>query len=119
MDLQKAERYMDDRRVQEAEDICLSVLADRPDHVRALRIMGEIRLRHRDLDEAEQYIDAAMELDVQDPKLFNQRGRLRNNRGQLDSAEEDFRHALELDPNFADAYNNLGHVLRRKGFAEA
>jgi len=119
MDLQKAERYMDDRRVQEAEDICLSVLADRPDHVRALRIMGEIRLRHRQLDEAQQYIYAAMELDEQDPKLFNQRGRLSNNRGQLDAAEEDFRHALELDPNFADAYNNLGHVLRRKGFAEA
>ena len=49
MDLQKAERFIDDRRVQEAEEICESVLAQRPDHVRALRLMAEIRLRARQL----------------------------------------------------------------------
>jgi tetratricopeptide (TPR) repeat protein len=119
MDLQKAERFVDDRRVQEAEDICQSVLAERPDHVRALRLMGEIRLRHGQLEEASRYIDAALALDDHDPKLFNQRGRLRNNLGYLDEAEADFRHALELDPNFADALSNLGHVLRRQGFGEA
>ena len=119
MDLQKAERFVDDRRVQEAEEICQSVLAERPDHVRALRLMGEIRLRRGQLEDAARYIDAALALDDQDPKLFNQRGRLRNNLGDLDQAESDFRHALELDPNFADALSNLGHVLRRQGFADA
>ena len=119
MDLQKAERFIDDRRVQEAEEICESVLTQRPDHVRALRLMAEIRLRARQLDEAEAYIDAALKMDPEDPKLYNQRGRLRNNRGQLAEAESDFRLALELDPSFADAYNNLGHVLRRNGYAEA
>lgn len=119
MDLQKAERFIDDRRVQEAEEICESVLAQRPDHVRALRLMAEIRLRARQLDEAEGYIQAALEMDPADPKLFNQRGRLRNNRGQLADAERDFRRALELDPGFADAYNNLGHVLRRNGYTDA
>lgn len=119
MDLQKAERFIDDRRVEEAEEICKSVLAQRPDHVRALRLMAEIRLRDKQLEEAEQYITAALEMDPEDPKLYNQRGRLRNNRGQLAEAESDFRRALELDPGFADAYNNLGHVLRRSGYIEA
>ncbi len=119
MDLQKAERFIDDRRVQEAESICHTVLAQRPDHVRALRLMAEIRLRERRLEEAEEYINAAIALDPEDPKILNQRGRLRNNRGQLTEAEADFRRALELDPTFADAYNNLGHVLRRTGYEDA
>jgi len=119
MDLQKAERFIDDRRVQEAESICQTVLEQRPDHVRALRLMAEIRLRERRLEEAEEYINAAIALDPEDPKILNQRGRLRNNRGQLAEAEADFRRALELDPAFADAYSNLGHVLRRTGYEEA
>ena len=119
MDLQKAERFIEDRRVQEAESICQTVLEQRPDHVRALRLMAEIRLRERRLEEAEEYINAAIALDPDDPKILNQRGRLRNNRGQIEDAEADFRRALELDPSFADAHSNLGHILRRHGYEEA
>jgi tetratricopeptide (TPR) repeat protein len=119
MDLQRAERDMNDRRVAEAESICQSVLADRPDHVWALRLMAEIRIRQKRPDLAWDYISQALDLDLSDPLLFNVRGRLYNNRDQLEEAEADFRQALALDPQFADAHNNLGHVLRRKGYHEA
>jgi tetratricopeptide (TPR) repeat protein len=119
MDLQRAERDMRDRRVAEAESICQSVLADRPDHVWALRLMAEIRIRQKRPDLAWDFISQALELDLSDPLLFNVRGRLYNNRDQLDEAEADFRQALALDPQFADAHSNLGHVLRRKGYKEA
>jgi tetratricopeptide (TPR) repeat protein len=119
MDLQRAERSMRDRRVDEAETICQSVLTERPDHVWALRLMAEIRLLQKRSDEASDYVEQALALDPLDPKLFNIRGRVRNNHDELDPAENDFRQALELDPQFADAYNNLGHILRRKGYDEA
>lgn len=118
-DLERAERFLSDRCVEQAEEICQSVLEERPDHVRALRIMAEIRLAANKLEDAERFITAALELDPEDPKLQNQLGRLSNNYGQLDQAECAFRRALELNPNFADAYNNLGHVLRRKGYSDA
>lgn len=119
MDLQRAERGLRDRRIGEAETICQSVLADRPDHVWALRLMAEIRIKQQQPELAWEYISRALDLDLSDPLLFNIRGRLYNNRSQLDEAEQDFRRALELDPQFADAHNNLGHVLRRKGYKEA
>jgi len=119
MDLQRAERSMRDRRVDEAEDICQSVLTERPDHVWALRLMAEIRLLQSRSSEASEFVEQALALDSSDPKLFNIRGRVRNNHDELDTAENDFRQALELDPQFADAYCNLGHILRRKGYEEA
>ncbi len=119
MDLQRAERGLRDRRIGEAETICQSVLADRPDHVWALRLMAEIRIKQKQPELAWEFISRALDLDLSDPLLFNIRGRLYNNRSQLDEAEQDFRRALELDPQFSDAHNNLGHVLRRKGYKEA
>jgi tetratricopeptide (TPR) repeat protein len=119
MDLQRAERSMRDRRVEEAEEICQSVLTERPDHVWALRLMAEIRLVQKRSQDASEFVEQALALDPLDPKLFNIRGRVRNNQDELDPAESDFRQALELDPQFADAYNNLGHILRRKGYDEA
>ncbi|MGB5211493.1 MAG: sulfotransferase [Gammaproteobacteria bacterium] len=119
MDLQRAERGLHDRRVGEAETICQSVLAERPDHVWALRLMAEVRLKQSRPDLAWEFINQALDLDISDPLLFNIRGRILNNRNELDEAEADFRQALELDPQFADAHSNLGHVLRRKGYKEA
>ncbi len=119
MDLQRAERGLRDRRVGEAETICQSVLAERPDHVWALRLMAEVRLKQNRPDLAWEFINQALDLDTSDPLLFNIRGRILNNRDELDQAESDFRQALELDPQFADAHSNLGHVLRRKGYKEA
>ena len=119
IDLQKAERCASDRRLAEGEDICRSILAERPDHVGALRVMADIRIRERNHEECIRYSEEALALDAEDPKLYNLRGRARNNLGRLEDAEKDFRFALQLDPRFADAHSNLGHILMRKGYVEA
>ncbi len=119
MDLQKAERCASDRRLEEGENICQAILAERPDHVGALRVMADIRIRERNPEECIRFAEEALALDADDPKLYNLRGRARNNLGMLEDAETDFRRALQLDPRFADAHSNLGHILRRKGYAEA
>ena len=119
MDLQKAERCAGDRRLAEGEDICQTILAERPDHVGALRVMADIRIREHNSEECIRFAEAALALDSEDPKLYNLRGRARNNLGSLEDAEKDFRYALQLDPRFADAHSNLGHILHRKGYTEA
>ncbi len=118
MDLQRAERCANDRKLAEAETICESVLADHPDHVEALRIMAEVRLRQKDSDGSLRYSQHALRVDPDNARLLNLRGRARNNKGDLDGAEEDFRRAIELEPAFADAHSNLGHVLRRRGLVD-
>ena len=118
MDLQRAERCANDRKLGEAEAICESVLADRPDHVEALRIMADIRLRQKDSDCSLEFSEHALRVDPDNARVLNLRGRARNNKGELDGAEADFRRAIELEPGFADAHNNLGHVLRRRGRVE-
>ncbi len=119
MDLQKAERCAGDRRLAEGEEICQSILAERPDHVGALRVMADIRIRERNSEECIRFAEEALSLDSEDPKLYNLRGRARNNLGLVEEAEKDFRLALQLDPRFADAQSNLGHVLLGKGYTEA
>ena len=115
MDLQRAERCANDRKLAEAESICESVLADHPDHVEALRIMAGVRLRQKDSEGSLVYSEHALRVDPDNARLLNLRGRARNNMDELDGAEADFRRAIELEPGFADAHSNLGHVLRRRG----
>ena len=100
MDLQRAERGLRDRRIGEAETICQSVLADRPDHVWALRLMAEIRIKQKQPELAWEFISRALDLDLSDPLLFNIRGRLYNNRSQLDEAEQDLQQFVRaIDPS--------------------
>ena len=118
MDLQRAERCANDRQLGEAEEICQAALVENPFNVEALRILAGVRLRQKNPDECLNYTNVALDVEPQNAKVLNLRGRARNNKGLLEEAEADFRLALEYEPNFADANSNLGHILRRYGDIE-
>lgn len=115
LELERAERAIDDRRVPEAEEIIRTVLRDRPESVRALELLADIRLRQRKHDEAMAFIARGMEIEPDDPRLLNLRGKVHHNEGDLAAAESDFRAALARDPHFAEVLSNLAHVLLRRG----
>ena len=57
----------------------------------------------------------ALELDLQQPAIYNNRGNMYVAIGEIDSAINDFNKAIELKPDYANAYNNRGEAYLSKG----
>ena len=62
----------------------------------------------------------ALELDLQQPAIYNNRGNTYAAIGEIDKAINDLSKAIELKPDYANAYNNRGDAYSKKGkIAEA
>ena len=57
----------------------------------------------------------ALELDLQQPAIYNNRGNMYAAIGEIDKAVSDLSKAIELKPDYANAYNNRGEAYRSKG----
>jgi len=57
----------------------------------------------------------ALELDLQQPAIYNNRGNTYVAIDEIDSAINDFNKAIELKPDYANAYNNRGEAYLSKG----
>ena len=56
----------------------------------------------------------ALELDLQQPAIYNNRGNMYVAIGEIDTAVNDLSKAIELKPDYANAYNNRGEAYRSK-----
>ena len=56
----------------------------------------------------------ALELDLQQPAIYNNRGNMYVAIGEIDKAVSDLSKAIELKPDYANAYNNLGEAYLSK-----
>lgn len=118
VDLQKAERALNDGLHPEVEQLCHGVLEERPDSCQACLLLAELRFRQQRFDEAETWVVRAQEIEPGNARGLNLAGRLRLRGGDLVAAEAAFRQAVEAAPEYADALANLGHVLLRDGELE-
>jgi len=114
VDLQKAERALNDGLDAEVEQLCHGVLEERPDSCQACLLMAELRFRQQRFDEAETWIARAREIEPDNARGLNLSGRILLRNGDLAAAEDAFRQAVESAPEYADALANLGHVLLRR-----
>ena len=57
----------------------------------------------------------ALDLDLQQPAIYNNRGNMYVAIGEIDKAINDFSKAIELKPDYANAYNNRGEAYRDIG----
>ena len=57
----------------------------------------------------------ALELDLQQPAIYNNRGNMYVAIGEIDKAVNDLSKAIELKPDYTNAYNNRGEAYRSKG----
>jgi tetratricopeptide (TPR) repeat protein len=98
-----------------AEEAYRSVLADEPDNVNALQLLGLVCLNTDRRAEAEDRLSRALELCPHVAELHHNRGLCRLAQERLAEAETDFCAAIRIKPAYPEAFNNLGLVARKLG----
>ncbi len=102
-------------RLDVVEQDLLAILEQQPDHVEALNALGYILADRTDrYEEAERYIERALELRPDAAHILDSYGWVKYRQGQFDAAVSYLRQALErtFDPEIAA---HLGEVLWVKG----
>ena len=113
--MRRAARHARTGRLQEAHDLYRTVLADRPDHLEALKACALVAFRLDAIDEAATLLHRAVALDDTGAGTHNNLGNVLQAAGRLDAAVAAYRRAVALDPGRAEAHSNLGQALRAKG----
>jgi predicted O-linked N-acetylglucosamine transferase (SPINDLY family) len=99
-------------RLAEAEQMYRQVLAQQPDHMGALHLLGVLAEQIGRLPEAVDLIGRAIQLVPDSAELHYNLANALKNMGRFDEAIASYRQAIRLKPDLAEAYNNLGNVLR-------
>jgi len=106
-------------RMREAEIMLRQILAQQPNHVDALNLLGVMAAQAGRFDIAMDLIRKALALNPNMPVAQSNLGNLLSDTGDQDAAIAAYRKALALDPNYAEAHYNLGNSLRTKGDMDA
>src|SRR5208282_4851657 len=105
-------------RLAEAEAICREILADRPDHIGGLNLLGTLLRQSRRLDGAIEALQKSVELNPIQAEAYAELGVCLIQARNPAAAVEACRKAIAIDPTLAAAYNNLGACLRFLGHFE-
>ena len=79
-----------------------------------IRILINIYLNDKNYDEANAFLDAAINNDPQNAEFMNLKGSLVEHQSSIEEALPYFQKAAELDPTFAKAYFDLGRYYFNK-----
>ena len=105
-------------RLDEALEDCRAVLAETPEEVQALHLLGQIHARQGDLVEAARALKQASALAPRRADLHKQAGEMLGATGQVAEAEVLFRKALDLNPNMHAVRYNLSLSVLADGRVE-
>ena len=105
-------------RLQEAESVYLSILAERPNHPDVLHLQGVLSLQMGKADVAVQLIESAIKLKPEEPEFYNMCGEAYRVLGNFDKATDRYEQALAINPGFAGAHINFGNVCKELGRLE-
>jgi tetratricopeptide (TPR) repeat protein len=114
-DFNDAIRYYGEGRLPQAEEICRKILADDPDHPKALSMLGVLAYASGEADRAVELLSRTIAVKPDYAEAHSNLGNLFRDLGRLAEAEESYRRALDLKPEFADFHNNLGVILTALG----
>ncbi len=118
--LRVAVQHQQAGQLPQAESLYRQILAQQPNHVDALHLLGVIAAQVGRNDVAVDLIGRAIALDPNSPAAHNNFGNALRATGQLDRAIVAYRQAIALQSGCAEAHHNLGVTLRHKGqFNEA
>lgn len=107
-------------RFVEAEQGYRARLAESPDDVEALQLLGMLRFQLGDSDEGRRLAERAGELAPEDPGVILTLASMRFRDGDHEGARRGFHQALAFDPNLSGAHAGLGQLaLMRNEYAKA
>lgn len=101
--------------VAAAEQVYRSVLAQVPEHVDAMHLLGVVLYQQGDYAPAQALIEKALRLHGKSAVMLNNLGMVLEAQGERRSAVGHYRKAVALKPDYALGHNNLGNALRELG----
>jgi protein O-GlcNAc transferase len=111
----KATRLHESGRLAEAERMCRQVLARKPNHTGALRLLGLLSQRTNQADIAEDLIRKAIAVTPPTSAYHVNLADVLASRGRLEEAVSCYRQALALEPGSFVTHIKLGKALRTLG----
>lgn len=106
--LQRAHQALQGGRMQEARQLCQTVLDAKPFQADALHLLGLILKAMGERNAALQALRRSITLRPNQPQLLNNMGNLLADMGRADEALAAYRQALDFEPRFLDAWINYG-----------
>jgi len=113
--LKQASDYQSNCKLQEAEEICQSILQKHPHNTGALYNLGKIAQQQQKYNTAISYLEKAIDTNPSDPELLNTFGDVYQLMEQYETAKGYYQKAITLSPDFFQAHNNLGNVFQDLG----
>ncbi|MDX8531242.1 sulfotransferase [Mesorhizobium sp. VK25A] len=107
--LKKAYEHQQAKRLDEAQDLCLEVLARTPNHPLALYIMGTVCLGYDD-EAALRYFGRAVGEEPGNPYYHLSLGEAYGKLSEFSAAIKHMQYALEVQPDLVEALCALGRV---------
>lgn len=107
--LKQAYEHQQAKRLGEAQDLCLQVLARKPNHPLALYIMGTVCLGYDD-EAALRYFARAVGEEPRNPYYHLSLGEAYGKLSEFSAAIKHIRYALEVQPDLVEALCALGRV---------
>ncbi|PBC03095.1 sulfotransferase [Mesorhizobium sp. WSM3860] len=107
--LKRAYEHQQARRLAEAQDLCLQVLARTPNHPLALYIMGTVCLGYDD-EAALRYFGRAIAEEPKNPYYHLSLGEAYGKLSEYSAAINHIQYALEVQPDLIEALCALGRV---------
>ena len=106
--------------LDEALEVCESLLAIAPDDAESHVSLGSIVQQQGNKDDAEARYRHALDIDPDNARAYNNIGTLRIAENDLEAAIDHFVTAIRLDGDFVEAIFNMGTALQKTGrLAEA
>ena len=116
---QRAVQLQQQGKLDAAADTCQSVIKKVPQEPDPLHLLGLIRKKQGQHEEAERLLRASIEKAPNRPNFHGNLGNLLSNLGRLRDAEKAYRQALALDKSFRPARLGLARLLNEAGIHDA
>ncbi|MCP4153174.1 MAG: tetratricopeptide repeat protein, partial [bacterium] len=113
--LESAFDYYSRGNLTEAENAFRSILSQETGEPDALHLLGIIRFRLGDYNEAVYYLGQAISITKNNPALHFHLGLVLEAMDKYDEAIKSYKEAIVFDPDYVEAYNNLGNVFYKMG----
>lgn len=113
--LNLAKEQLKSGNLKQAEILYKEILKTEPNNINALHYMGIIHFRHKQYNDAINYLQKTLFIAPEYIDAHNNLGRIFQEIGEFDEAILCYQNSLKLDPNFIQAYINLSIACEAKG----